>query len=205
MSLTQQRLQTWLFGTKLVWPARSVEVKKGDPDWQRDLKNKTFKSSTWYKESNTGRGAEPILYTHTHTHTDTRSDTPLSKQTATHWLTDQRFPAAWSSEPALWMCAVPWTWWEGEKFPQKTRLDHWETMPSSSCPVSQAALWICWFLNYFLQVIQRDWGEILSQRMLPQVIRILYVLSFCFFQGCFIRWGAPAFIILRVFVRTAWR
>lgn len=38
-----------------------------------------------------------------------------------------------------------------------------------------------------LQVIHREWGEISSQRMLPQVIRILYVLSFCFFQGGFIR------------------
>lgn len=29
----------------------------------------------------------------------------------------------------------------------------------------------------------------MSQRMLPQVVRILYVLSFCFFHRGFIRWG----------------
>lgn len=50
--------------------------------------------------------------------------------------------------------------------------------------------WICWFPQLTLQVIHREWGEISSQRMLPQVIRILYVLSFCFFQGVFIRWGS---------------
>lgn len=151
-----------------------------------------------------------LTRTHAHTHPHTRSDTPLSKQAATRWLNDQCCPAAWSSEPALWMCAIQWTWWEGEKFPQRRAWITEKTMPSSPRPVSQAALWICWFLEYFLQLIQRDWGEILSQRMLPQVIRILYVLSFCFFQGGFIRWGTSALFSVRVCARahdssTAWR
>lgn len=78
----------------------------------------------------------------------------------------------------------------GRSFPKDKLGSLRETMLCSSSPVSQVAQWICWLRNYLLQVIQRDGGALLNQRMLPQVIRILYVLSFCFFQGGFIRWDA---------------
>lgn len=68
MSLTQQRLQTWLFGTKLVWPARSVEVKKGDPDWQRDLKIRRLNPALDTRKATPAEGRSPY---YTHTHTDT--------------------------------------------------------------------------------------------------------------------------------------
>lgn len=105
---------------------------------------------------------------------------------------DQRRPAARSSQSALpvlpRMCAVSQTWWEGGEVSPKTSLDIRETMPSSHSPDSPPALWICWFSWFlFFKFFIRTRGRFLSQRMLPRVTRILYILSFCSFQGGLIR------------------
>lgn len=148
---------------------------------------------------------------HTHAHTQwvtRKTDTPLQhKQQHTDWLSDQSCPAAWSRES---LCCVDvfsllWTWWEGGEVSPKTSLDHWQRrcLP----PLTHSHSLLSGFAdsrNYFFlaSFIRRDWEKIFSQRMLPQVIRILYVLSFCFFQGGFIRWGALTFLIFLVVCAT---
>lgn len=138
-------------------------------------------------------------HTVTKTHSLTRKLT-LPFKTSTNTLTDRPVLSCRLKQKA---CCVdvcsPLDLVGGGEVSPKTSLDHWERrcLP----PLAQSHKLLSGFAdfgNYFLQVIQRDWGEILSQRMLPQVIRILYVLSFCFFQGGFIRWGALTFIVVCV-------
>lgn len=129
----------------------------------------------------------------------------LSKKPQGHAIRHSPSTRALTVQPAVWMCAALWTWWEGEKFP--LRQAAWITArerDDACLPLSaESHELLSGFAEFptinFLQVIQRDWGETLKQRMLSQVIRILYVLSFCFFQRGFIRWGALTSFILMSF------
>lgn len=80
---------------------------------------------------------------HIHWHSPWPSSSALAA-----WPTlSSRLKQSVCSASAPWMCAVFWTWWEGEKFPQRQA---WITERRCLPPTAQSRSLLCGFADFFI-------------------------------------------------------
>lgn len=121
-----------------------------------------------------GTGGETRLSTKTHTIHTRYPIRPLKTSRHSGWVTS-------IVQPALWMCAVLWTWWEGEKFPQRRV---WNTERRCLPPLAQSLRLLCGFADFFILFYklfsgteERFWARGCSHRSFGFCMSCLFAFS----------------------------